>query len=1036
MERFFLQPFSLLALTQAIFAFFALLYLVLITNKSRTTWMLILAVGGLLLLWMSEFFNLSTTFNYGSITAIMGSIVLFGFLHFAYAFHENPFPRESKSIFWVTLVGLAGFILYHTNLLVKSADLSASDFIAQELFNVSLIVWAALVLWRKKLRIDQNEVGFQRKTQALRAFALLLLAIIPLSFRNIWTTTHSSDLWADSVQYLGFAVLLVAFVVIYINHSSKPTTFMVKLVGLSLATVLIVLALTTLILYPDHELRNSSRAGLPTLQSMRFEPDDGRGYQFAHLPLQFDTNRGDNLGLAVEGDSLVSLGFAFPFYGKEWDTMFIDSNGLVTFGAPYEATQFQYFLEGRQPKIAPYYRALIPMSSGRSGVYYKRAEDKVIVTWYRVRERYDKHPGNENSFQLVLYRNGAIEFVYDTIEAQSLYGYRGLHPGGITPPMEAAQFTTTTENAIANVLLPEGSTIRFEPDNTDKYRFAKTANSYESDIGEDLQLGNGDAMAVSLGFAFPFFGVLRDSVIISDNGAISMGHSIYSSEKAWFNPYDAIYKELPIIAPLFDDLNPLQHGGVYFNPTSDKATITWHEIPRLGSDNTNTVQLSLYPNGMIDFTYEAIGESDFALDLWGMYSGGTQSPLDASRYLMATSSNASPRNSGLYEDFRSTEELAFLKYRHERMRPFFFLILGSSLFIVAVFPLFFRLSLVSPLAALLHGVDRVNAGDLKIQVPVHVNDEIGVLTHNFNSMTTTLKTAQEQLRTYAESLEEKVDERTAALQKTLQHLKTTQDQLIQAEKQASLGQLTAGIAHEIENPLNFINNFAELTFELAQELEEEIGSDSESALELLTMLKANAEKINAHGQRADAIVKGMLAHSQSRPGSREIVDLSRFLKGQIDIASHNMKTKFPDLDVDIEYNFAEEITQAELIPAEISRVISNMINNAFYELNQKAMTAPFAAKIGVETKLKDDFVEIYVHDNGRGISSEMQKRVFEPFFTTKPTGEGNTGLGLSLSYDIISHGHGGSLRIDSTEGKGATFVITLPTCESTKPSSK
>ena len=744
MDWFFLQPFSLLALTQAILAFFALLYFVRLNNKSRATWMLVLALSGLMLLWVNEFVKLSSTFNNGSVTAILGTLLLFGFLHFAYAFLENPFPQEARYMFRSTLAILAGFTLYHMVLLVRSADAMPAVFIAQELFNVTLIVWAGLVLLRKRRRVFREEEGGHRKARAFGAFALLLLAIIPLSLRTIWGTTNTTDLWVDSIQYIGFAVLLGAFVVIYINHSLMPTTFMVKLVGLSLATVLIILALTSLVLYPDSALRDASRAGLPALHSIRFEPDEKGGYRYAHLPLELDTNRGADMNLAVEGDSLVSLGFSFPFFGKEWDAMYIDSNGLVTFEAPYTATQFRHFFDATQPKIAPYYRALIPMSSGRSGVYYRSDPNKVIVTWYRVRERYDKDPGNENSFQLVLYRSGAIDFVYDTMEAQSLYGYRGLYPGGEKASMESVHLTTTSEEAITQDLLPQGATIRFEPDAQDAYQFAKMEAAFDADFGSHLQVGNRDDITVSLGFAFPFFGESHDSIIVTDNGVVSMEQSIYSSANAWFNPHDTIYEKMSIIAPLFDDLNPLQQGGVFFNAKSDKAVITWRDIPRFGSDLTNTVQLALYPDGMIDFTYEAIGMSDFAADLWGLYSAGGHAPINATRYLMKTGSTTVAPGAGVYEDLGSTEELAFLRYRHARVLPFFYLILGCSFLIVVIFPLFFRYSLVRPLAALLDGVHRVDAGDFEAHVPVQANDEIGVLTHKFNSMAASLKFAKER----------------------------------------------------------------------------------------------------------------------------------------------------------------------------------------------------------------------------------------------------------------------------------------------------
>ena len=1035
MTDFYLQPLSLLALTQALLALFTVLYLVRIQNKNKASWMLVIGIGGLMLIWVSEMYNLSSLNNYDSIPGMLSPIVLFGFLNFAYEFQGNPYPKESKVAFWITLAAIIGFIIFHTGLLFTNAPVNETALIVQEIFITCMTLWASIVCFRKKSRIHTSPnpslltrlfSAPTRETHSLRAFGVLLFAIIPLNLRTIWDITHQSELWADSIQYLGFAVLLIAFVVIYINHSSEPTTFMVKLVGLSLATVLIVLGLTTLILYPDEELKKASRTGLAKIQSVRFEPVNQGGYRVASVPLKFDTNRGTKLNLEIESDTLVALDFSFPFYDSVWDSLYIDSNGLISFSAPYTSTRIQSFLEAQQPKIAPYYRALIPMSSQRSGVFFRSSEDRALITWYRVRERYDDRPDNENSFQIVLYPDGAIEFVYDTMEALPLYGFRGIYPGGAgvsyTPFFDEAP-----ESVAPHALLPEGQTIQFIPAEEGNYVLSTAPGSFEESLGDDLQLSNGDAISVPLPFSFPFFEQRYDRVFVADNGVITMDRPIYSSNNAWFNPYDPLYTTLPIIAPVFDDLNPSQGGAVFYNKTPEKAVITWHDVRRFGSDQTYTVQLLLDHEGRIDFTYRHIDITDFGADLWGIYSGDGKS-VDANKYLMSMESSTRNTGIGLVENFNEMAQRAFLEYRHDRMLPFFYLILGSSFFIIVVYPLFFRLSLVKPLAALLEGVHQVNEGNLDTQVPVRVNDEIGVLASNFNSMTSAIKEAEKQLRSYAEGLEGKVAERTIELQKALKHLTATQNQLIQAEKMASLGKLTAGVAHEIKNPLNFVNNFAQLTGELVDELEDELEDCPEHISELLSLIKINAGKINEHGKRADSIVHGMLSHSRNQSRSREHVDVNKLLDNFIRLASEDFKSKHPTFHVTVEKKLDPTVGTIKLVAGDMGRVFLNLINNALYAIHQKSleMTSDYSGSVHVASRRGTEQVTIQVRDNGTGIAPDILDKIFEPFFTTKPPGSGNTGLGLSICYDIVSQGHGGNLSVESIENEGTTFTISLP----------
>ncbi len=265
---------------------------------------------------------------------------------------------------------------------------------------------------------------------------------------------------------------------------------------------------------------------------------------------------------------------------------------------------------------------------------------------------------------------------------------------------------------------------------------------------------------------------------------------------------------------------------------------------------------------------------------------------------------------------------------------------------------------------------------------------------------------------------------------TLNELQAAQQQLVHAEKMASLGALTAGIAHEIKNPLNFINNFAEVNEELAQELRTDL-ADHPDALalveDLLADLEQNAAVIAQHGKRADGIVKSMMAHAREGKGEREAVNLNALIDEHVELAYHGKRAQVPGFNVDLERNYDDAVGSVEVVPQDFGRVMLNLIGNAFDAVTEKAasMDEKYEPVVRIVSCKKENGVEIRVEDNGPGMSMEVKAKVFEPFFTTKPTGSG-TGLGLSLSYDIVTQGHGGTLSVDSEEGKGASFCITLP----------
>jgi signal transduction histidine kinase len=283
------------------------------------------------------------------------------------------------------------------------------------------------------------------------------------------------------------------------------------------------------------------------------------------------------------------------------------------------------------------------------------------------------------------------------------------------------------------------------------------------------------------------------------------------------------------------------------------------------------------------------------------------------------------------------------------------------------------------------------------------------------------------------SKNEQIEIQRNTLEKTLVALKGTQAQLIQSEKMASLGELTAGIAHEIQNPLNFVNNFSEVNKELVDELQDELKlGNTEEAFSICKEIKENEQKINQHGKRADAIVKGMLQHSTASTGIKEPTNINALADEYLRLSYHGLRAKDKDFNANFTTDFDESIGNVEVVAADIGRVLLNLYNNAFYSVNEKKKALKgekyepivWTTTKRISTPSGAGRLEISIKDNGTGIPQKALDKIYQPFFTTKPTGQG-TGLGLSLSYDIIKV-HGGELRVETKEGEGAEFTIQLP----------
>jgi signal transduction histidine kinase len=334
-------------------------------------------------------------------------------------------------------------------------------------------------------------------------------------------------------------------------------------------------------------------------------------------------------------------------------------------------------------------------------------------------------------------------------------------------------------------------------------------------------------------------------------------------------------------------------------------------------------------------------------------------------------------------------------------------------------------SIVAPLRQVEQGMTAITRGDLDAPIPLETRDEIG-------AMVAALRMLRDSL-IERDRLEREIRAARDTAESALQDLKAAQANLIQAEKMASLGQLTAGIAHEIKNPLNFVNNFSSLSVELTVELNEVLKSASlsdnirQEVAELTAMLKDNLEKVVRHGKRADAIVKNMLQHSREGSGEHHPADINAIVDESLNLAYHGARAEKAGFSIALQRDLDPSVGMADVYPQEIMRVLLNLISNGFYATTKRKVEVGdgFDPMLSATTKNLGDKVEIRIRDNGTGIPEQVKEKIFNPFFTTKPSGEG-TGLGLSMSYDIIVKQHGGSIDVETEPGLFTEFKIVLP----------
>jgi len=568
-------------------------------------------------------------------------------------------------------------------------------------------------------------------------------------------------------------------------------------------------------------------------------------------------------------------------------------------------------------------------------------------------------------------------------------------------------------------LITNNESVHFKLAGSGGYQRHQKRSRALSSYGTEIEIEYLQYHSVDLSFSFPFFSESYDRVFVSEYGVVKffspgerrdLQDPIVSKATHFRN----FWSDHPTISPFYSSSRTVG-SRVFVGESDSSLVVTWQLATKNISDSESIVQVVLSSSGAIDFNYQW---SDDPLNL-PSYRGivpGDVDEIPESHFFNDNADSTYVVGAPVVE----SDLASFGQQGTEYSRPLFgFMFL---LFAITIFgsPLLFRRTLLRPLERLTTGIQQIEDGNLDSRVEVETLDEFGRLSMGFNNMASSLSTAKDELQAHADELEQKVEERTADLEGALSDLKATQSQLVQQEKLASLGSLTAGIAHEIKNPLNFVNNFAEVSVEMTREIKEAIKAGNlEEASSILDEMEENSDQIAKHGKRADSIVRSMMQHARGGTSVRENVDVAAFLEENINLAWHGRRAKDQTFQAEVIRDFTEDLGEARIQPMEMGRVILNLLNNAF-----DAVSSAEGGKVTVKAARSEDEVTISVLDNGPGIPEDIREKIFEPFFTTKETGEG-TGLGLSMSHDIVTKGHGGRLTVDQASGSGAMFTIIL-----------
>lgn len=600
-------------------------------------------------------------------------------------------------------------------------------------------------------------------------------------------------------------------------------------------------------------------------------------------------------------------------------------------------------------------------------------------------------------------------------------GLMGLTSLVLLQPADVAE-------AAGNVI-PAEVTVHFQPDAAGGYTVTRAVDAGRADdapLGEAVDTDSG---RLRLPFAFPIGGERYRDAELTRLPYLSFGPPGACSLRC-LGVDDRPRPDHPLVAA-FVHLGDIDRGEpprVAAGP--DRVDIRWAVTGDNGEHSAH--RATLWPDGAVEIAYRGSRRHPGS-GAAGLMPGGDRTQ-EAAFSLGAPATL--PPGTGLVDPYGAR----YAARAGLQTRRMIGLVLGATLVVLLLIPLFLRRGVLAPIEKLTAGLEHVDQGRRGVRLSAHSNDEMGLLIRRFNTMMGSLETAERSLREYAGALESRVADRTRSLREavdalgeqrdalsaSLDELRTTQARLVQAEKQASMGRLTAGIAHELRNPLNFVTGFAEMSIGLADDLDEALRADPERTaaalgpdlLPLLDDLRSNTERVLEHGRRAERIVEAMVLHAPTTPASHRVSDLNALLRLAAEGAGRAYTSDCgapPPLEFDLDPDVGDVDVQAE----GVVQVTVSLLENALHAVR------PTHGGVCLRSRRDGDAVTIQVADDGPGMDAETSSRAFEPFFTTKPPGEG-TGLGLSLAYDIVTAGHGGTVELETAPGAGATFTVRLP----------
>ncbi len=559
--------------------------------------------------------------------------------------------------------------------------------------------------------------------------------------------------------------------------------------------------------------------------------------------------------------------------------------------------------------------------------------------------------------------------------------------------------------------IPDQRTLEFVPDRRGGYMVATIPFHFDAALGQPLALGDEAHTVVPLGFSFPFYDRAWSETHVNDNGVISFGGP--------YNPLEILLRVAPIpylypnIAALIMDLDTTAGGGIFQKSQAGRFTLTWHQVPEADTTQAHTMQLVLHQDGVIHVTFNGIQPRKsfgrtyvFGPLVTGIQPGtGDIERIHFSEALPYTVEACCGVVEDYYRQFRS--------YLHQGMLPLAYLILGATILILVGFPLFFHASLVKPLLSLRDGVQRVNTGDLEVVVPVYFSDEIGTLAIAFNDMAV-------QLRDLVSNLEQRVAERTQELEQAYLQLQANQEALLLSEKMASLGRLTAGIAHEMNTPLAAVQTSLFELGNLVDEYRQSIGDAAVSGGDHQTIAAEMRQAVDISERsisRALSFIRSIKSQTRQIDGEeQQRFNVVKVIGEAMLLLSHEL------LQANCQMVFDPQEENMELVGSAVgfTQVVTNLISNAIDASIQNG-----GGLIKIELSSDGECLKLSVSDQGMGIPEEIHSKIFDPMFTTKPFGEA-AGLGLTIVHDIVTEGYGGTINVESQVGEGATFLLRFP----------